>query len=224
MPPPAARAAAGIKRRREVTTLDEDEWTARIEAIIQRDYYPDLPKLQNKLEWLQVGKSGFLMPTVTVTYSADLTPDTCSYVAHKICTTHCKTSSCTPAYLVTCIVAMQAVRSGDAMQIQQAQLNIAQRRAGIRTPVGATPAAFGTPGASLLRTPGLGGTPAFGTPVMTPGLHVTAGTFFFFVYISRAQSSMQDEACSTFLYVCATLQCTVQCCQSPLESQVKLSK
>lgn len=179
MPPPAARAAAGIKRRREVTTLDEDEWTARIEAIIQRDYYPDLPKLQNKLEWLQVGKSGFLMPTVTVTYySADLTPDTCSYVAHQICSTHCKTSSCTPAHFVTCIVGMQAVRSGDAMQIQQAQLNIAQRRAGIRTPVGATPAAFGTPGASLLRTPGLGGTPAFGTPAMTPGLHVTAGTVF----------------------------------------------
>lgn len=26
----------------------------RIEAIIQRDFFPDLPKLQNKLEWLQV--------------------------------------------------------------------------------------------------------------------------------------------------------------------------
>lgn len=56
MPPPAARPAAGFKRRREVTTLDEDEWTSRIEAIIQRDYYPDLPKLQNKLEWLQASR------------------------------------------------------------------------------------------------------------------------------------------------------------------------
>ncbi len=26
----------------------------RVEAIIQRDFFPDLPKLQNKLEWLQV--------------------------------------------------------------------------------------------------------------------------------------------------------------------------
>lgn len=56
MPPPAARPAAGVKRKREVVTLDEDEWTSRIEAIIQRDYYPDLPKLQNKLEWLQVSR------------------------------------------------------------------------------------------------------------------------------------------------------------------------
>lgn len=61
------------------------------------------------------------------------------------------------------------------MQLQQAQQNIAQRRAGIKTPVGATPAAFGTPGASLLRTPGLGATPTFGTPGMTPGLRINAG-------------------------------------------------
>jgi hypothetical protein len=33
--------------------LDEDDWTDRIEAIIERDYFPDIPKLQNKLEWLQ---------------------------------------------------------------------------------------------------------------------------------------------------------------------------
>ena len=52
MPPPPARS--GSKRQREQTLLDEDEWTDRIEAIIQRDYFPDLPKLQNKLEWLQV--------------------------------------------------------------------------------------------------------------------------------------------------------------------------
>lgn len=69
----------------------------------------------------------------------------------------------------------QAVRSGDPSQLQQAQLNIAQRRAGIRTPVGATPAGFGTPGASLLRTPGLGMTPMAGTPSMTPRLTVNAG-------------------------------------------------
>ena len=53
VPPPARRS--GQKRQREQTLLDEDEWTDRIEAIIQRDFFPDLPKLQNKLEWLQVG-------------------------------------------------------------------------------------------------------------------------------------------------------------------------
>ena len=52
MPPPPARR--GQKRQHEQALLDEDEWTDRIEAIIQRDYFPDLPKLQNKLEWLQV--------------------------------------------------------------------------------------------------------------------------------------------------------------------------
>ncbi|KAA6417802.1 MAG: hypothetical protein FRX49_12225 [Trebouxia sp. A1-2] len=118
VPPPARRS--GQKRQREQTLLDEDEWTDRIEAIIQRDFFPDLPKLQNKLEWLQ------------------------------------------------------AVRSGDPSQLQQAQLNIAQRRAGIRTPVGATPAGFGTPGASLLRTPGIGLTPAAATPSMTPRLGINA--------------------------------------------------
>lgn len=55
MPPPAR--SSGQKRQREQTLLEEDEWTDRIEAIIQRDFFPDLPKLQNKLEWLQVGLS-----------------------------------------------------------------------------------------------------------------------------------------------------------------------
>lgn len=72
--------------------------------------------------------------------------------------------------LVGSLLCLQAVRSGNPSQLQQAQLNIAQRRAGIRTPVGATPAGFGTPGASLLRTPGLGVTPLAGTPSMTPRL------------------------------------------------------
>lgn len=34
--------------------LDEDEWTEQLEAIIERDYFPDKAKLENKLEWLQV--------------------------------------------------------------------------------------------------------------------------------------------------------------------------
>lgn len=34
--------------------LDEDEWTECLEAIVQRDYFPNVPKLQNKLEWIEV--------------------------------------------------------------------------------------------------------------------------------------------------------------------------
>ena len=34
--------------------LDEDDWTEALELIIERDYFPDIPKMQNKLEWLQV--------------------------------------------------------------------------------------------------------------------------------------------------------------------------
>ena len=53
--------------------------------------------------------------------------------------------------------------------IRQAQANIAARRAGLRTPLGATPAAAGTPGfTSMLRTPaGFARTP-MATPTLTP--------------------------------------------------------
>lgn len=53
MLPPAPRP----KRKREVAVLDEDEWTDKLEAIIQRDYFPDLPKLESQLEWLEVNSS-----------------------------------------------------------------------------------------------------------------------------------------------------------------------
>jgi hypothetical protein len=39
---------------RAPVVLDEDEWTEALELIIERDYFPDIPKMQNKLEWLQV--------------------------------------------------------------------------------------------------------------------------------------------------------------------------
>lgn len=55
MPPPAPRPP-----KPKVKVLDEDEWTEKIEAIIQRDFFPDVPKLQNKLEWLQVIENSLL--------------------------------------------------------------------------------------------------------------------------------------------------------------------
>lgn len=50
-----AQPASAAKRRREPVVLDEDDWVEKIEAIIQRDYFPDLPKLESELEWLGVG-------------------------------------------------------------------------------------------------------------------------------------------------------------------------
>ena len=50
MLPPAHRP----KRKKEQIVLGEDDWTDKLEAIIQRDYFPDLPKLENQLEWLEV--------------------------------------------------------------------------------------------------------------------------------------------------------------------------
>lgn len=48
----AATQPATRKRKQEV--LDEDEWTEMLEQIVSRDFFPDVPKLENKLEWLQV--------------------------------------------------------------------------------------------------------------------------------------------------------------------------
>uniref|UniRef100_A0A383VKX1 Nuclear protein Es2 n=1 Tax=Tetradesmus obliquus TaxID=3088 RepID=A0A383VKX1_TETOB len=120
MPPPPSRP--GSKRK---VVLEEDTFAEAIEAIIERDFFPALPKLQNQLEWLQ------------------------------------------------------AVQSGDPAQIKRAQLNIARRRAGLRTPLAhdgtaAPGTAALTPGTGLLRTPAM--TPAVGsaaaaaaaTPARTP--------------------------------------------------------
>lgn len=65
-------------------------------------------------------------------------------------------------------ICVQALRSRDPEILRQAQQNIAARRAGLRTPIGATPGFFETPGASILRgLPGGGGS-SFATPASTP--------------------------------------------------------
>ncbi len=50
MPPPGPRPA---KVLRAPVVLEEDDWTEKIEAIVRRDFFPDVPKLESELEWLQ---------------------------------------------------------------------------------------------------------------------------------------------------------------------------
>jgi hypothetical protein len=56
LPPPDRMPKSGraVNPRPKALVLDEDEWTSQLEAIIERDFFPDVPKLQSKLEWLQV--------------------------------------------------------------------------------------------------------------------------------------------------------------------------
>ncbi|XP_008796613.1 splicing factor ESS-2 homolog [Phoenix dactylifera] len=59
----AASAAAayqppGNNRKRRDTVLDEDAYVAAIEKIIERDFFPDIPKLRDRLDWLEAVRSG----------------------------------------------------------------------------------------------------------------------------------------------------------------------
>ncbi|KAI5084676.1 hypothetical protein GOP47_0000845 [Adiantum capillus-veneris] len=51
-PPPPKRP------RRTATVLDEDSYVAAIEKIVERDFFPDIPKLQDRLEWLEAIRTG----------------------------------------------------------------------------------------------------------------------------------------------------------------------
>jgi protein DGCR14 len=142
MPPPAPRPP-----NPKVKVLDEDEWSENIEAIIQRDYFPDVPKLQNKLEWLQVAET----PCLNFVHDCP------------------KKLAVSKQFRLR--LGLQAMKSQDPAQLRQAQLNIQRRRAGFKTPVGSTPGTFRTPAATALRTPGFAETPR-ATSGFTPGLGV----------------------------------------------------
>ena len=38
--------------------LDEDEYVSQIEAIVERDYFPDIPKLRSQMEWEKAVNTG----------------------------------------------------------------------------------------------------------------------------------------------------------------------
>lgn len=91
----------GLKSsKKNVKVLDEDSYVAAIEKIIERDFFPDIPKLRDRLDWLE------------------------------------------------------AVRSGDPVQIRDAQLKIMERRGRIaagKSSEGSTRGGTKTPGSTFVR-------------------------------------------------------------------------
>ncbi|KAJ8899165.1 hypothetical protein K2173_011952 [Erythroxylum novogranatense] len=60
-PSPSQTAAPHISRNASSSTkrvLDEDTYVAAIEKIVERDFFPDISKLRDRLDWLQAIKSG----------------------------------------------------------------------------------------------------------------------------------------------------------------------
>ncbi|KAF8414222.1 hypothetical protein HHK36_002222 [Tetracentron sinense] len=47
-----------INPRKRPAVLDEDTYVAAIEKIIERDFFPDIPKLRDRLDWLEAVRSG----------------------------------------------------------------------------------------------------------------------------------------------------------------------
>lgn len=54
----SSRPPLSKKRKSSQITIDEDTYVASIEKIVERDFFPDIPKLQNRLEWLEAVRTG----------------------------------------------------------------------------------------------------------------------------------------------------------------------
>lgn len=60
MPPPAPRAArpGGKEGRRPAEALDEETFVEAMGEIIERDFFPELPRLQRQVKWLEAVERG----------------------------------------------------------------------------------------------------------------------------------------------------------------------
>ncbi|CAM6082739.1 unnamed protein product [Calypogeia fissa] len=54
----ASRPPLPKKRKTGLIPIDEDTYVAAVEKIIERDFFPDIPKLHNRLEWLEAVRTG----------------------------------------------------------------------------------------------------------------------------------------------------------------------
>ncbi|KAF8019019.1 hypothetical protein BT93_H3790 [Corymbia citriodora subsp. variegata] len=57
-PTPSAAAAAPPNPRKRPAVLDEDTYVSAIEKIIERDFFPDISKLRDRLDWLEAIRTG----------------------------------------------------------------------------------------------------------------------------------------------------------------------
>ncbi|KAK1282353.1 hypothetical protein QJS10_CPB22g00011 [Acorus calamus] len=58
LPAPPSSSVDRKRRRRHDEVLDEDTYVAAIEKIIERDFFPDIPKMRDRLDWLEAVRSG----------------------------------------------------------------------------------------------------------------------------------------------------------------------
>lgn len=54
----ASPVSSSIRKSKRPKVLDEDSYVAAIEKIIERDFFPDIPKLRDRLDWLEAVRSG----------------------------------------------------------------------------------------------------------------------------------------------------------------------
>ena len=47
-----------LRKKPKKVVVDEDTYLKSVQDIIERDFYPDLPKLRNQLEWLEAEEKG----------------------------------------------------------------------------------------------------------------------------------------------------------------------